>query len=257
MIIITADDYGKNVSTTENIVSCAKSGRLSAASAMVFMEDSERAAFISRELSLEVGLHLNFTTPLTKKNIDTSLIASQKRLIRYLGRGNIGTILFNPFILRDIKNVYSAQKNEFIRIFEKEPSFINGHHHMHLCMNMLMSNLIPESTLIRRTYTFESGEKNFFNLAYRRLVNLLIDARYISSDKFLSIEPISNEKRLKRIFELSKKENIEIEVHPEKNDECAFLLSDDFGKLLHDVQVGYFRDLASFEIENEYKPTNA
>ena len=58
-----ADDWGRDEDTTNRTLECASSGTVSSVSAMVFMKDSERAASLAGEESVEVGLHLNLTTP--------------------------------------------------------------------------------------------------------------------------------------------------------------------------------------------------
>ncbi|MCJ7616089.1 MAG: ChbG/HpnK family deacetylase, partial [Desulfobacterales bacterium] len=63
MLIITADDFGINSHTTDKILFCYKKNRITASSAMMFMADSERAASLALDVSLRVGLHLNFTQP--------------------------------------------------------------------------------------------------------------------------------------------------------------------------------------------------
>ncbi|PYL02866.1 MAG: chitooligosaccharide deacetylase, partial [Verrucomicrobia bacterium] len=65
MLIINADDWGCSVAETDAALRCYKGGRITSVSAMVFMEDSERAAELAKENELDVGLHLNFTDKFT------------------------------------------------------------------------------------------------------------------------------------------------------------------------------------------------
>ena len=44
MLIVNADDLGRNITATDNILCCHARRRVSSASAMMFMADSERAA---------------------------------------------------------------------------------------------------------------------------------------------------------------------------------------------------------------------
>src|SRR5204863_4002166 len=62
-LIVNADDWGRDTHTTACILDCITRGTVTAVSAMVFMEDSERAAAEARQHSVDAGLHLNFTTP--------------------------------------------------------------------------------------------------------------------------------------------------------------------------------------------------
>ena len=68
MLIINADDWGRSAAETDAALRCYKAGRVTSVSAMVFMEDSERAAELAKENELDVGLHLNFAEPFTGSN---------------------------------------------------------------------------------------------------------------------------------------------------------------------------------------------
>src|SRR6185369_10838794 len=63
LLILNADDWGRDSKTTNMILDCVVRGSVSSTSAMVFMEDSERAAALARQHRVDCGLHLNFTTP--------------------------------------------------------------------------------------------------------------------------------------------------------------------------------------------------
>lgn len=65
VVAINADDWGRDANTTDRILECVQGCVVSSVSAMVFMEDSERAAHAAREHHVDAGLHLNFTTPFT------------------------------------------------------------------------------------------------------------------------------------------------------------------------------------------------
>ena len=67
MLIINADDWGRSRAETNAALECYQHGRITSVSAMVFMNDSERAAEIAREHNLDAGLHLNFTDPFTNR----------------------------------------------------------------------------------------------------------------------------------------------------------------------------------------------
>lgn len=61
MLIVNADDLGRSKTATDNALSCYARQRITSASAMVFMEDSERAAEGARASGIDVGLHINFS----------------------------------------------------------------------------------------------------------------------------------------------------------------------------------------------------
>ena len=66
MLIINADDWGYDAHTTTRALTCVERGSISSVSAMVFMEDSERAAAVARDRGIDAGLHLNLDTPFSK-----------------------------------------------------------------------------------------------------------------------------------------------------------------------------------------------
>jgi predicted glycoside hydrolase/deacetylase ChbG (UPF0249 family) len=245
MLIITADDYGKTRCATDNILKCFSSKRITSAGAMVFMEDSERAASLAFSNSLEVGLHINFTLPFSAYNITANLHEHQNRIVSYLAKHKVSQVIYNPFLTDSFNFVFLSQKEEFIRLYGRFPDFYSGHHHMHLCANALVSKLLPSGARVRRTFTFDRGEKNLFNRLYRIVLDIYVSKRFISTDCFFSIAPAHNYERLKNIVKRAFKENIEIEVHLENAEEIEFLLSDQYRRLLNSVRSGCFRHLDS------------
>jgi predicted glycoside hydrolase/deacetylase ChbG (UPF0249 family) len=243
MLIITADDYGKTRHATDSILKCFSSKRITSASAMVFMEDSERAASLALKTNLEVGLHLNFTLPFSACNITLKLREYHNKVISYLTKHDIFQVIYNPLLANSFNYVFLSQQQEFMRLYGKYPDHYNGHHHMHLCTNVLAAKLIPIGARVRRAFTFNQGEKNPFNRLYRHILNICVSRRFISTDCFLSIAPVQNYDRFRNIIDRASRETVEIEVHPENGEEAAFILSDQYQYLLDPVHRGGFRDL--------------
>jgi predicted glycoside hydrolase/deacetylase ChbG (UPF0249 family) len=207
------------------------------------MEDSERAASLALKTSLEVGLHLNFTLPFSARNIPLKLCEYQKRILSYLTKYKLFQIIYNPFLTDSFNFVFRSQQEEFMRLYGRSPDHYNGHHHMHLCANVLASKMIPNGARVRRTFTFGPSEKNPFNLLYRHILDIWISRKFISTNCFFSIAPVRNYERLQNIINRAAKETIEIEVHPENVEESEFLLSDQYQNLVDPVPRGGFRDL--------------
>jgi predicted glycoside hydrolase/deacetylase ChbG (UPF0249 family) len=232
MLIITADDWGKNTATTDNITLAFKGGRITSVSAMVFMRDSERAAELVLQSGVESGLHLNFSLPFDGAIRSQRLLTSQLRLAAFLEKSRFAPMLYNPFLNKDFEYVYMAQYDEYVRLYGMSPAHINGHRHKHLCWNVLIGGLIPRGSRVRRTFTFNWGEKNAFNLVYRRLIDRIIASKYMCTDSFFSLMPIDNMDRLQRIIDLSKQSVVELMVHPERKEEFDCLMSDEYFDLI-------------------------
>jgi predicted glycoside hydrolase/deacetylase ChbG (UPF0249 family) len=115
---------------------------------MVFMGDSKRATQLAKDCQLDdVGLHLNFSEEFSDASCPETLKEQQTRIVRFLRRNKYAQLVYNPFLRKAFASSYHAQMEEFVRLFEKSPSHIDGHHHMHLCANLLWASrcrLVPE-----------------------------------------------------------------------------------------------------------------
>jgi predicted glycoside hydrolase/deacetylase ChbG (UPF0249 family) len=240
MLIITADDFGKTRHATDSILRCYSGKAITSASAMVFMEDSARAASLAAGTGLEVGLHLNFTLPFSGQDINIRLREHQNTIISYLARGTLPQVLYNAFLRNSFAVVFRSQNEEFLRLYGRPPDFYNGHHHMHLCANVLAEKVLPAGSRVRRTFTFDAREKGFFNRLYRAVLDLHIERRYISTDCFFNIMPLSDTERLRKIVMRAAEKNIEIEVHPENEAETELLLGREFQDLIGPIDRGGF-----------------
>jgi predicted glycoside hydrolase/deacetylase ChbG (UPF0249 family) len=132
------------------------------------------------------------------------------------------------------------QYEEYMRIYGKEPTQIDGHHHMHLCMNMLVSNLIPKGFRVRKSFTVSSKEKNILNRFYRYVVDARLLRRYTCTDCFFSVVPLDNRERLKNIVNIAWSRNVELMVHPEKIEEYNYLVADDYLQMISHVAKGSY-----------------
>ena len=231
MLIINADDWGWSHDSTDRSLDCFRRSRISTISAMVFMEDSERAADLARENGIPVGLHLNLTQKFSSGALSSTLSRHHCRVVRYLKTRKVNQILFNPFLCKAFDYVFQAQWEEFIRLFETEPTRLDGHHHMHLCMNMIASGRLPRGIKIRRNFTFGPGEKDPLNRLYRYMVDRWLKSRFQCTDFFFSIEPI-DPIRLQRLVLMSKSSDVEIMVHPGVETQYRYLLSVEWKSLI-------------------------
>ena len=237
MLIINADDFGRSAAETDTALRCYRAGRISSVSAMVFMEDSERAARLAKENGLDIGLHLNFSERFTGKSHLARLSYYHNRIVRFLRRTKYSQLLYNPFLRKGFSYSYQAQADEFARLLGRPPSHIDGHHHMHLCANVVLKNLLPAGTVVRRNSSFERGEKGFCNRMYRSIVDRLLERRHDLPDFLFLLPPLEPRDRLEKIFSLAHKYVVEIETHPVNADEYQFLMEGEIFQLAGDVPV--------------------
>ena len=222
-LIVNADDWGRNQANTQRILDCVLCRAVSSVSAMVFMADSERAAAIAQERQIDAGLHLNFTTPFSGFSAPMRLIEHQRRLSSYLRHHRLSQVVFHPRLTTSFEYVVEAQLDEFNRLYGDQPNRLDGHHHMHLCANVLFGGLLPPATCVRRNFSFQPGEKSLLNRLYRQFVDRILARQHRLTDYFFSLPPFEPAVRLQRIFSLARQFVVEVETHPVNPTEYRFL----------------------------------
>lgn len=240
MLIVNADDLGRNVEVTDRIIDCFRRGRITSASAMVYMSDSERAAALAADGGLETGLHLNLDLPFDGPAPPGRLREHHGRIVAYLRRDKWKQLIFNPALRGSFRYVCQAQHEEYGRLFGRAPVKVDGHDHMHLCMNMVVDGLIPRGQRVRRNLTFIRGQRHFANRLYRRMVDAWLVRRYVCTDAFFAIDPVSDLRRQEMIVRQARPLNVELMVHPGLREEYEHLLSQDFGALIRDIPLGTY-----------------
>src|SRR5207245_2800376 len=213
-LIVNPDDWGRDTHTTGCILDCVRHGTVSAVSAMVFMEDSSRAAARALEHAIDAGLHLNFTSPLTGRRCPKGFVGHHNRVASYLRSHRLAQLIFNPALVKSFEYVVAAQIDEFRGLYGSDPARLDGHHHMHLCANVLFQRLLPPGTVVRRNFSFRPGEKSTLNRSYRRFVDSRLIRRHRLADFLFSLAPLEPPDRLQRIFSLARDHVIEVETHP-------------------------------------------
>jgi len=232
MLIINADDWGRSVAETDAALSCHDNGRLTSVSAMVFMKDSERAAELAKQNNVSVGLHLNFTEGFTGNYVPRSLLEHHERVASFLRRGKYSQLLYNPFLRKEFSYSYRVQAAEFERLFGEPVSRVDGHHHMHLCANLFLSETIPSGMKIRRNFSFWPGEKSWLNRTYRGLVDRWLQRRYRLPDYFFDLTQTIRAEKMVQVVELASSCEVELMTHPIIRTESEYLLGDHFRAVL-------------------------
>jgi chitin disaccharide deacetylase len=240
MLIINADDWGRTHAETDAVLKCVLKGRVTSASAMVFMDDSERASDLAKENAIDVGLHLNLSQAFTGRIRSDALRKSHHRVTSFLMTSKYALLVYNPFLREAFRFVYQAQADEFFRLYGKLPSHIDGHQHRHLCANVLVDALIPAGEKVRRNFTFGANEKGLINRGYRRLQDRWLAGRYRMTDYFFALSWCLREGQFARTMELAKQANVEIMTHPIQQAEFRWLIGDEFHRSVGDLEVGSY-----------------
>ena len=187
LLILNADDFGRDDRTTDAISECFRSGTISSTTAMVNMSGTERGARISRAEGFAVGLHLNLTEPFDAPNVSSDMQARQLELVRKFKRLRLkGTRLHayqkrwvdRPHLRGLVDQAVQDQFDTFRSVFGHEPTHLDGHHHVHLTPTVLRSTAIPEGMPIRNTRR-------------RGVRQSVIERRFTCPDAFISIRQLS------------------------------------------------------------------
>ena len=242
MLIVNADDLGRCKAATDAVTSCYANGRVTSASAMVFMENSERAA-AALGGGLDVGLHVNFSEQFSAKLVPDLVRLEHDRIRRFLGVNRYALLMFNPLLVRQFELVFAAQLAEFVRLYGREPSHFDGHQHLHLATNMLVQRILPLGAKVRRSFSFRHGEKSFVNRWYRSAVDRSLKRRHRVTDYFYSLSDYLTPDRLQPVIALAEQSDVELMVHPQRPTEYAFLMSDAYFEALSHVRLAGYASL--------------
>jgi predicted glycoside hydrolase/deacetylase ChbG (UPF0249 family) len=158
LLIVNADDWGRDARTTQCILDCIRRGTVTSTSAMMFMEDSRRGAALAQEHAVDTGLHLNLSDHFTSADCPPDLRDRHRAIVGYLRRNRWAQLVYNPALVSAFDYVVKAQLDEYQRLYGAAPARLDGHHHMHLCSNVLLGGLLPRGTHVRRNFSFRSGE---------------------------------------------------------------------------------------------------
>jgi predicted glycoside hydrolase/deacetylase ChbG (UPF0249 family) len=236
-VIINADDWGRDKDVTDRSLECVSQGVLSSVSAMVFMEDSERAAALAQQHSVDAGLHLNLTTVFSGAHCSPRLKEHQQKITRFLRASRLCPAIYHPGRSGSFEYVVNAQLEEYERLYGVPPGRVDGHHHMHLCANVQVQKLLPAGTIARRNFSFASGEKGALNRRYRRWQDSRLAKRHRMTDFFFALPPMDPPGRLERIFDLANRCSVEVETHPVNADEYQFLTGGELMRRVGDVKI--------------------
>lgn len=243
LLVINADDWGAHAATTDAILNCFRAGRVSSATAMVFMEDSERAAAIGRRAGLPIGLHLNLTQPFAGAAVPEALRASQQRLTRHFRHIRLMRWVYDPRIRGAVERCIADQLDAFEIAYGSAPTHLDGHNHVHICPNVLLSRTASRVRAVRTTHSCSARTPAAVARGLRRRA---IRRRFLSTDHLFAlsaVHPALGGHGLEPMLELARRGSVELMVHPSRTDEYEVLMSDPWRRAIATVRLGSFADL--------------
>lgn len=250
LLIVNADDWGGERRSTEAIHEAFRAGRVTSTTAMVYMEDSGRAAGIARQGNLPVGLHLNLTQPFTDPEVPEPVRERQRRVAAaFLGRGRDGhpgtsrllRWLYDPRLARAVGDVLRDQLERFEALYGSPPTHFDGHNYVDTTPNVFLSRALPRGAKMRNSldrYPLDTGPGAMAREARQRLRR----RRFHSTRYVLHITELElpDDPRLA----LAEKSSVEVICHPDHAAEMERLMSAEWAACLARLRIGSFADLA-------------
>jgi chitin disaccharide deacetylase len=249
LLIVNADDWGGERRSTEAIHEAFRAGRVTSTTAMVYMEDSGRAAGIATDEGLPVGLHLNLTQPFTEADIPEPVRERQRRVAAAFGGhgpdGQPGTArrrrwLYDPRVARVVGDALRDQLERFEAIYGGPPTHFDGHNYVDTTPNVFLSRALPRGAKMRSSldrYPLDTGA----GAVARELRHRLRRSRFHSTRYVLHISDLDLPDDPRLAFAAT--ESVEVICHPDNPSEMERLMSAEWATCLARVRTGSFADL--------------
>jgi predicted glycoside hydrolase/deacetylase ChbG (UPF0249 family) len=250
LLVVNADDWGGFREGTDAIEDCFAIGAISSTTAMVHMADSRRAAELALERARPTGLHLNLTQPFDAGTVPAPARERQLRAcahFRALPRRR-WTLSPDPRTHRLIADCIHDQLEEFRALYEREPTHVDSHHHVHVCPDVFLSRALERGTRVRQALSFAPGArdrsarglvKGFARAAKQRQ----LAGRFLTTERFWSAGELSDGDGAVSIADAAAyaaTHTVEVMVHPSFDSDIAVLRSGPWLRVLHESPLGSY-----------------
>lgn len=192
---------------------------------------------------MDVGLHLNLTQTIDQVIDNKPLLSYHHQIKKFLTFRKYSFLIYNPALCQAFDYVSKIQIEEFVRIFGDVPTHIDGHHHMHLCTNMVIKAVIPRGYIVRRNFTYSCGQKNWLNRAYRLFIDNILKRKYYLTDFLFSFIERKKNGLLSDDLKLAARFYVELQTHPESEIEMKWLKAHSFTTEIEHLDKGNFAKL--------------
>jgi chitin disaccharide deacetylase len=246
LLIVNADDLGLDTANTDAILDCFRSGAISSTTALVWMRDSDRAAELARRERIPTGLHLNLIEPYTAPDVPARVADAQRRVVEHLRTGSLGSQVYHRDWSEDFRQCISHQLSRFGELYGAPPTHLDGHRHMHLAMNALLSRALSPVRRCRRPVNRTPQESASHKRLARSALSVLVRLRFTTTDACFSVRslhPALGGSGLDEVLARAHRDSVELYVHPGYRDELPLLRSEEWRARLVAQRLGSFEDL--------------
>jgi chitin disaccharide deacetylase len=243
MLIINADDWGYDARVTDAILRCFRAGAITSTTAMMFMEDSTRAAELATPWRNAIGLHLNLTEAYSDLAATSAVRDRQLRAIRVFEGARYRRWIYDPTVQRIVDDAIADQVEAYVELYGQAPSHFDGHHHIHTCPNVFLSRRFSRIARARHVIWHKGSP---LARPIREARGVLLRRRFRTPRAFFdlrAVHPAFEGQGLDDVLRRAHREPVELMVHPGFPDELPVLLSNEWRALLQAVPLSSFRAL--------------
>ncbi len=245
LLIVNADDFGWNRGATDLTVGCFEAGQITSTTALMYMEDSDRAAAIAAERDLPVGLHLNLTDPFTAADVPEAIRARQAEACAIFGGAGLRkrSWTYDPRIGGLVEAAIRDQLERFRALLGREPTHVDGHNHVQVCPNVIRAQALDGFKMRDALWSYPSTRSA---MGVARALRRALTARgHLTTRYFLDIAelhrggPAATAERTG----LAASASVEVMCHPGFGHELEALRSDAWASAIAAAPLGSYRDL--------------
>jgi predicted glycoside hydrolase/deacetylase ChbG (UPF0249 family) len=249
LLIVNADDVGYDAHHTDATLECLTARRLTSATAMVYMEDSDRASALLKDADLGIGLHLNLSEAFTDPKTPGPIRARQGKLLSRFhedGPRRLRRWLYDPLIQAEVERSIADQFQRFQELYGRPPTHMDGHQHVHVSPNVFLARAIPTGTAFRNSLNRYPVRRSAVGIA-RTVRQRAISARFRSTGHLFDINDVDPRRlapgQADPWLRLADSATVEVMAHPGFPHEFDCLMSPEWGEALAGRVLGSFVEL--------------
>lgn len=247
VLIVNADDLGWNTGATDLTIESFRAGRITSATALVHMADSDRAAQMALEHDLPTGLHLNLTDPFTSSSVPIAERERQASACEHFAgkRLRLRSWVYDPRASRLVEDAVRDQVERFESLFGRPPTHVDGHNHVQVCPNVVASKAL-DGFKLRNALRAWPATKSTMGAA-RALRRFLTARSFLSTRYFFDIAELHRlhpAVEVARRLSISRGASVEVMAHPGFGHELEALSSPAWKSTIDDLPLGSYLDLS-------------
>ena len=245
LLIVNADDFGWNRGATDLTVECFGAGQITSTTALVNMEDSERAAELGRAGGFPIGLHLNLTDRFTGRDVAAAERERQAAACRIFGGAGLRlrSWTYDPRIATAVEDAIRDQVERFHALFGRAPTHVDGHNHVQVCPNVVRARALAGFKLRNALWAWPSDRGA---MAYARAARRALSARrFLTPRYFFDVAQLRDlaPARAQEKLGLARESSVEVMCHPGFGHELEALRAPAWAQTIAALPRGSYRDL--------------